>query len=294
MSEITQPASAGRKLRFRRERSFSWRRALSRIVLYLFCAAFLLPIYSMVTSGLKTPQELGAFPPTLFPHTLAWGNFWAATHFIPFWHYFANSAIITVLSTIGAVVSSFLVAYGFARLKFPGRDLLFYTVLGSIFLTGFPVVTLIPLFDMFSRLGWVNTFLPLIVPTYLGNALYIYLLRQFLLRIPNELAEAARMDGANELQIMRDVVLPLSLPAIAVVAVFAVFNAWNDFLGPLIYLQDESKYTLAIGLSLYKSTHETQWHLMNMASTLVVVPEIILFLIFQKSFLRGIAAGAIK
>jgi multiple sugar transport system permease protein len=275
-------------------RRFNWRRLFARIVLYLFCLTFLLPIYSMVTSGLKTPQELGAFPPTLIPQTWAWGNFKAATTFIPFWHYFANTVIVTGFSLIGAVASSFVIAYGFARIQFPGRDLLFYTVLGSIFLTGFPVITLIPLFDMFTRLGWVNTFLPLIVPSYFGNALYIYLLRQFLMRIPNELTDAARIDGANEFQIMRDIVLPLALPAIAVVAVFAVFNSWNDFLNPLIYLQDESKYTLAIGLSLYRSTHATQWHLLNMASTLVILPEIVLFLIFHKSFLRGIAAGAIK
>ena len=273
---------------------FAWRKLVSRVLLYGFCLVFLLPIYSMVTSGLKTPQELGAFPPTLIPETWAWSNFSDATTFIPFWRYFTNSVIVTGFSLIGSVMSSFVVAYGFARISFPGRDLLFYTVLGSIFLTGFPVVTLIPLFDMFSRLGWVNTFLPLIVPNFLGNALYIYLLRQFLMRIPNELTDAARMDGANEFQIMRDIVLPLTLPAIAVVAVFAVFNSWNDFLNPLVYLQDETKYTLAIGLSLYKSTHETQWHLMNMASTLVILPEVVLFLLFQKSFLRGIAAGAIK
>jgi multiple sugar transport system permease protein len=277
-----------------RRKSFVWRRLVARVVLYALCLLFLLPIYSMVTSGLKTPAELGQFPPTVFPHVLAWDNFNAATSFIPFWKYFGNTVTVTVFSTLGAVLSSFIVAYGFARFQFPGRDLLFYTVLGSIFLAGFPVVTLIPLFDMFTRLGWVNTFLPLIVPSWFGNAFYIYLLRQFLLRIPPELAEAARIDGAGEFRIMGRIILPLALPAIAVVAVFAVFNSWNDFLGPLVYLQDESKYTLAIGLSLYKTTHQAQWHLMNMASTLVVLPEIVLFLLFQRAFLRGIAAGAVK
>jgi multiple sugar transport system permease protein len=278
----------------RHRKAFDWRKLVARLLLYALCLLFLLPIYSMVTSGLKTPAELGTFPPTIFPHVLAWDNFIAATSFIPFWHYFANTATVTAFSTLGAVISSFIVAYGFARFQFPGRDLLFYTVLGSIFLAGFPVITLIPLFDMFTRLGWINTFLPLIVPSWFGNAFYVYLLRQFLLRIPPELMEAARIDGAGELRTMWSIVLPLALPAIAVVAVFAVFNAWNDFLGPLIYLQDESKYTLAIGLSLYKSTHDAQWHLMNMASTLVVLPEIILFLLFQRAFLRGIAAGAVK
>jgi multiple sugar transport system permease protein len=293
MTSIAQD-TARAAVRPKRRRPLNWGKLSARIVLYALCALFVLPIYSMVTSGLKTPQELGLFPPTLFPQSLQWGNFNTATSFIPFWKYFGNSVVVTLFSTIAAVVSSFLIAYGFARFRFPGRDLLFYSVLGSIFLAGFPILTLIPLFDMFTRLGWVNTFLPLIVPLCFGNAFYIYLLRQFLLRLPPELTEAARIDGAGELRVLFSIVLPLALPAIAVVAVFAVFNAWNDFLGPLVYLQDESKYTLAIGLSLYKSTHDAQWHLMNMASTLVVLPEIILFLLFQRAFIRGIAAGAVK
>jgi len=278
----------------KRRRPIAASKIAARVILYALCALFLLPIYSMVTSGLKTPQELGAFPPTFFPQQLAWENYELATSFIPFWQYFGNTLFVTVMSTIGSVASSFVIAYGFARFDFPGRTVLFYSVLGSIFLASFPVVTLVPLFDFFTRLGWVNTYLPLIVPTFFGNAFYIFLLRQFLVRIPAEILEAARLDGANEFQLIRLVVLPLALPAVAVVAVFAVFNAWNDFLGPLIYLQDQSKYTLAIGLSFYKSMHDAQWHLMNMASTLVVLPEIIVFLIFQRAFIRGIAAGAIK
>ncbi len=293
MSAVTHSASRATAAPAAR-RPLDWSRLLARVLLYSFCLIFLLPIYSMVTSGLKSPQELAAFPPTIFPEHLAWENFFAATRFIPFWKYFGNSVIVTGFSTLGAVTSSFLIAYGFARFRFPGRDAIFYTVLGSVFLAGFPVVTMIPIFDMFARLGWINTFLPLIVPTFFGNAFYIFLLRQFLLRLPPEIIEAARIDGAGEFSILTRIVLPLTLPAIAVVAVFAVFNSWNDFLNPLIYLQDESRYTLAIGLSLYKTTHDAQWHLMNMASTLVVLPEIILFLLFQRAFLSGIAAGAVK
>jgi multiple sugar transport system permease protein len=292
---VNETSVAGRAAApLRNPRPFKWQRLLARIVLYALCALFVLPIYSMVTSGLKTPAELGSFPPTLFPHTLAWGNFDAATSFIPFWKYFGNTVDVALFSTLGAVVSSFVVAYGFARFNFPGRDFFFYSVLGSIFLAGFPVLTLIPLFDMFTRLGWLNTFLPLIVPSWFGNAFYIYLLRQFLLRLPPELMEAARIDGAGELRVLWSIVLPLSIPAVAVVAVFALFNSWNDFLGPLVYLQDESKYTLDNGISLYNRTHDAQTHLMNMASTLVVLPEIVLFLIFQRAFLSGIAAGAVK
>lgn len=290
LTRIAPLALAERK----RHRPIAASKIAARVILYALCALFLLPIYSMVTSGLKTPQELGAFPPTIFPTDLAWENYEGATTFIPFWLYFGNTLFVTVMSTVGSVVSSFVIAYGFARFNFPGRNILFYSVLGSIFLASFPVVTLVPLFDFFTRLGWVNTYLPLIVPTFFGNAFYIFLLRQFLVRVPAEILEAARLDGANEFQLIRLVVLPLALPAVAVVAVFAVFNAWNDFLGPLIYLQDQTKYTLAIGLSFYKSMHDAQWHLMNMASTLVVLPEIVVFLIFQRAFIRGIAAGAIK
>jgi multiple sugar transport system permease protein len=294
MTVIASDTTAAGQAAPRNRKPFNWRRVLARVILYALCALFVLPIYSMVTSGLKTPVELGSFPPTLFPHTWAWNNFGDATGFIPFWKYFGNTVTVALFSTLGAVVSSYVVAYGFARFNFPGRDIIFYTVLGSIFLAGFPVLTLIPLFDMFTRLGWLNSFLPLIVPSWFGNAFYIYLLRQFLMRLPPELMEAARIDGAGEMRVLWSIVLPLSLPAVAVVAVFALFASWNDFLGPLVYLQDESKYTLAIGLSLYKTTHDAQWHLMNMASTLVVLPEIILFLLFQRAFLRGIAAGAVK
>lgn len=269
----------------------------SRAILLLIAAFFVMPLYWMVVTALKTPEELGAFPPTLLPQVVRWQNFVDAVNFIPFGRYFLNTLIIATFGTIGTTLSSFVVAYGFSRLRWPYRDAIFYTVLASIFIfVRFPVnpITMVPLFVLFAKLGWVNTFLPLIVPTFFGNPFYIFLLRQFLLQIPREISEAARIDGANELQIMRHVVMPLAKPALAVVAIFAAFMLWNDFLGPLIYLQDQDMYTLSVGLQFYQSTHDTQWNLLMAASTLVVLPQLVIFFFFQRYFISGITLGSVK
>ena len=291
MSAIAGETTAAGQAAPRNRKPLNWRRLAARIILYVLCALFVLPIYSMVTSGLKTPAELGSFPPTLFPHTWAWTNFGDATGFIPFWKYFGNTVTVALFSTLGAVVSSYVVAYGFARFNFPGRDILFYTVLGSIFLAGFPVLTLIPLFDMFTRLGWLNSFLPLIVPNWFGNAFYIYLLRQFLMRLPPELMEAARIDGAGEMRVLWSIVLPLSLPAVAVVAVFALFASWNDFLGPLIYLQTQDNWTLALGIRLFRDAYQVNFNYMMAYAVMMTAPVFIVFFTFQKYFVRGIAVS---
>jgi multiple sugar transport system permease protein len=272
------------------------KRLSARAILIIMAAAFVLPLYWMVVTALKTSQELTAFPPTLFPSSLRWGNFIDTVNFIPFGRYFLNTLIITVLSVVGAVFSSLVVAYGFSHIEWPGRDFLFYVVVASIFIP-FPV-TIVPLFILFAKLGWVNTYLPLIVPMWLGAAfpgpLYIFLLRQYLKQIPVELTDAARVDGAGEWQILLHIVLPLARPALAVVAIFATVYTWNDFLGPLIYLQDESRYTLAIGLQFYRSQYDVEFNLLMGASTLVILPLVVLFLLFQKQFIEGATAGSLK
>lgn len=286
-----RPITRGRVLGFVKDR------VLSRILLLLMAGFFFMPLYWMIVTALKTPPELSVFPPTLIPREVRWQNFVDAVTFIPFGRYFLNTTYITLVGTFGTVVSSFVIAYGFSRLNWPGRDALFYTVLASIFIfVQFPVnpITMVPLFILFAELGWVNTFLPLIVPTFFGNPFYIFLLRQFLMQIPREISEAARIDGASEWQVMRFVIAPLARPALAVVAIFAAFMIWNDFLGPLIYIQDQSKYTLSIGLSFYQSTHDTQWNLLMAASTLVVLPQLVIFFLFQKAFISGITLGSIK
>ncbi|MDZ7705524.1 MAG: carbohydrate ABC transporter permease [Trueperaceae bacterium] len=251
----------------------------------------------MLSTALKPPAEVTAFPPTVWPEAPRWANFRDAVQFIPFGRYFVNSLIVTLFGTVGTVGSSFIIAYGLSRIRWPGRELVFYIVIASIFIyIQFPVnpVTMIPLFTLFASLGWTNTFLPLIVPTFFGNPFYIFLLRQFLMQIPFELSEAAKIDGANEFQVLRFIVLPLSLPAIAVASVLTSVTIWNDFLGPLIYLYDQNMYTLAVGLSFYQSTYEVQWQLLMAASTLVLLPELILFLLFQRAFIRGITIGSLK
>jgi multiple sugar transport system permease protein len=268
----------------------------ARVVLLLVALAFLMPLYWMVVTALKGNEELTAFPPTLLPETPRWGNFIDAVNYIPFGRYFWNTILITLFSTLGAVFSSLVVAYGFSHIDWRGRDFLFYVVIASIFI---PVpVTIVPLFILFAKLEWVNTFLPLIVPMWFGalfpGPLYIFLLRQYLKQIPRELTDAARIDGAGEWQVLRYIVLPLARPALAVVAIFAAVYAWNDFLPPLIYLQDEDKYTLAIGLQFYRSFYDVEFNLLMAASTLVVLPLVILFLIFQKQFVEGATLGSFK
>jgi multiple sugar transport system permease protein len=200
--------------------------------------------------------------------------------------------IITIGATIGAVVSNTIVAYGFSRIRWPGRDVIFYIVIATVFIP-FPVI-MVALFDIFAKLGWVNTFYPLIVPAFFGNPFYIFLLRQFMLAIPTELSDAARVDGANEFQIFARVILPLSLPAVTVVAIFAAIAAWNEFLTPLIYLHDEDLYPLSIGLALFTSAHDVNFNLLMAASTLVVLPVVVAFLFLQRFFIEGITVGGVK
>lgn len=254
------------------------RTLISRIVLIVLSVILLVPLYWMIVTALKSNQELTAFPPHLIPYSWQWSNFTKAVNYIPFFLYLRNSIIITVLTIIGAVISNPLIAYGFSRIEWPGREKVFLVVLATVFIP-FPVL-LVPLYDVFARLHWINTYLSLIVPMFLGNAFWIFLMRQFLLQIPADISDSARIDGANEFQIFARIILPMSKPALAAVAIFAFIGSWNDFLGPLIYLQNSSLYTLAIGLQFFRSQHDLQLNLLMAASTLVVIPVIIVFLFF--------------
>jgi multiple sugar transport system permease protein len=282
------------------------RLVVPRIVLILVCALFLLPFYWMVVTALKTTDDLLAYPPLLWPTTLTWSNFRDAVEYFPFWRYLANTSIITVLTIIGSVISNPIIAYGFSRIEWPGRDQIFYLVLATVFIP-FPVL-IVALFDIFAKTprpvldgwqlawegNWINTYLPLVVPMFFGNAFWIFLMRQFMMQIPHEISDAARIDGASEFRIFYQIVLPQALPAIGVISIFAGLHAWNDFLGPLIYLQDEAKYTLAIGLTFFESQREIQFSLLMAASTLVVLPVVALFLLFQRAFVEGISLGSLK
>lgn len=273
------------------------RQLVSRLFLVATSLFYLSPMYWMVVTALKSDQELAQFPPTLWPEELVWKNFDQATKTFPFLNYLGNTVFYAAFTVLGSVLSNFVIAYGFSRIKWPGRDLLFYPVIASIFIfIQFPVnpITMVPMFSLFSGLGLVNSFLPLILPTFLGNPFFIFLLRQFMLQIPSSLSEAARLDGANEFQIMNRIILPLTRPALVVVALLAGVNAWNDFLGPLIYLQNERLYTLSLGLTFFKTMHGIQFNLLMAASCLVVIPVVLVFLCFQRFFLEGVTLGSGK
>jgi multiple sugar transport system permease protein len=298
--ELTRPvvAAAPSRRSFRRVLTGS---ILPRIVLIFFCLVFIAPFYWMVVSALKDVPESTIFPPTLIPRAWRWQNFIDAINFIPFGLFALNSLIITVGATIGAILSNTLIAYGFSRIRWPGRNKLFYVCLATIFLP-YPVV-LVALFDIFSKLpsfgiqggqSWINTFLPLIVPAFFGNPFYIFLMRQFMMGIPRELSDAARVDGASEVQTFWHVILPLTKPAVTVIAILAAVAAWNEFLLPLLYLQESDKYPLAIGLAFFTSEHDVAYNLLMAASTLIVLPVVIIFVLAQRFFIEGITVGGVK
>src|SRR3954447_26745753 len=262
---------------------------LPRIVLIAAAFLFIVPFYWMVVSAVKSSQELTKFPPSLFPAQWVWQNFVDAVNYIPFGLYALNSTIITVGITIGSVLSNTVVAYGFSRIQWPGRNALFYVCIAPCFLP-YPVI-LVALFDIFGKLpsfglqgakSWVDTFLPLIVPAFFANPFYIFLMRQFMLGIPKELSDAARVDGANEIRTFWNVILPLTKPAVTVIGILAAVAAWNEFLLPLLYLQENSKYPLAIGLAFFTSEHDVAYNLLMAASTLIVLPIVIVFILAQR------------
>lgn len=262
------------------------------VLLFIVAILFLLPLYWMISSSLKPEYEVFANPPVWWPSPAQFQNYIAALTELPFDRYAVNTLIIATGAVIGHVVSCTLVAYGFARLRAPGKRALFIILLATLMLP-YPVV-MVPQYIIFSELEWVNSFRPLIVPTFFGNAFFIFLLRQFFLQIPTDLEDAARMDGANLLQIIWYIIVPISRSAIAIVAIFTFQFAWNDFLAPLIYLQDQSHYTLMLGLSFFRSSFEVNWAYLMAASLSVAAPVIILFFFTQRAFISGIALGGIK
>ena len=271
-------------------------RRQSKLIVYLLLLAgsvvFLLPFYWMVISSLKPSYAVLDFPPSWLPIPPRWANFPEALTYVPFARYTLNTLIITVFSVIGNLLSASLVAYGFARLRAPGKNALFLILLATMMLP-YPV-TMVPVFVIFSKLGWVNTFKPLIVPTFLGTPFYIFLLRQFFLTLPVELEDAARIDGANTPQILGYIILPLALPAMATVAIFTFQGTWNDFLGPLIYLNDQTHYTITLGLSFFRSTYQTNWAYLMAASLVTMLPVVILFFFAQRLFIEGITLTGVK
>lgn len=253
---------------------------------------FLAPLYWMIASSLKPEYDVFARPPVWWPNPPRWQNYVEALTELPFGRYAVNTLIIAVFSVVGYTLSCTVVAYGFARLRAPGKNGLFILLLATLMLP-YPVV-MIPQYVIFSELDLVNTFWPLILPAFLGSPFFIFLLRQYFLQIPPDLEDAARIDGASVAQIIWYIMFPLARPAMAAVAIFAFQGAWNDFLAPLIYLQDQSKYTLMLGLSFFRSSFQVNWAYLMAASLTIALPVIILFFIAQREFVQGITLGGIK
>ncbi len=268
----------------------------------IIALAMLMPFAWLVSSSLKTQSNVFQYPPQWIPDPMQFQNYVDALTYKPFGLYFRNTALIVTLNVIAVVFTSSLVAYGFARIRFRGRDFWFGIVVATILLPS--VVLLVPQFIMFTKLpafgfqgsdNWVGTFLPLTVPLFFGGGAFnIFLLRQFFRTIPEELADAARIDGCTEFGIYWRIMLPLSRPALITVGILTLLTSWNDLLNQIIYLRSQDNYTIAVGLALFRSVMNTRWELLMAASTATVLPVIILFFIAQRYFVQGIVMTGLK
>jgi len=252
----------------------------------------LFPFAWLVRSSFMEMSQIFIVPPEWIPRPFVWQNYPDALTTVPFGLYFLNTVKIAVGVVLGTVISSALAAFSFSRLRWRGRDLVFGILLTTMMLPY--AVTLIPTFILWSRLGLVNTFTPLIAPAWFGAPFYIFLLRQFFMTIPYELDEAAYVDGASPLYVFSSIMLPLAKPALIVVAIFSFLGVWNDLLGPVIYLTDPNKFTVAIGLAQFTGMYTAQWHLLMAAATVVILPVIILFFLGQRYFIEGITLTGMK
>ncbi len=265
------------------------------VYLVLLIGAFgvMLPFFWMISTSLKRPGTEFTFPIEWIPVPPRFGNYWTAWSILPFNQWLFNTVRITGLSILGHIISCAIVGFGFARIRFPGRDAIFLLVLATMMLP-FPSI-IVPLFILFKELGWINTILPLVVPTFFAtSAFYIFLLRQFFMTLPLELDDAARVDGCSTFGIFYRICIPLIKPALGIILVFSFMNHWNDFLGPLIFLSDLDQYTLALGLRFFQGQYRVEWTLLMAASLIILSPCIILFFIAQKNYIQGIVITGVK
>jgi multiple sugar transport system permease protein len=273
-----------------------WREVLRQLAIHAaligVATMWVMPMVWMISTSFKTDTQIFTWPPEWIPRPFRWANYPEAVSYIPLMLYARNTVFVAAGAVAGAIFSCPLVAYGLARIPWKGRNVLFVITLATMMLPF--QVTMIPLFVTFRHLGWLNTWLPLIVPSWFGSAFFIFLLRQFFMGIPQDLVDAARMDGATELGIYARIVLPLAKPALAVVALFQLLGSWGSFMAPLIYLNESRLYTISLGLQQYRSERSTEWGYLMVASTLTTLPVIIVFVFTQRTFIEGIALTGIK
>ena len=295
MATVMRPSTgirlATRTLRTKRIRAYTWRFFVVAL-LALGSLVFLLPFLWAISSSLKPDYQVLEFPPRLIPDPIRWQNYPEALTYIPFDRYAINTLIIAVGAITGNLISCTLVAYGFARLHAPGKNVLFVMMLATMMLVD--PVRIIPMYIEFKMMGWIDTFLPLIIPAFFGSPFYIFLLRQFFMNIPRELEDAALIDGANRFQIIWKIFLPLAKPALAAVAIFNFQGVWNDFLPPLVFLHDQSKFTITLGLNFFRSTYDVHWGYLMAASLVAMLPMAIVFFLAQKQFIKGISLSGLK
>ncbi len=279
-----------------KKKKFKKDRVIDRILFVILVAGgiiILFPLVWMLMTALKTTPEVAMYPPKLLPESPQFQNFITAWTKAPFTQYTLNTLFLVVVNIIGAVLVNSLIAYGFARMKFPGRDFLFTVVLATMMIPGF--VVLIPQYVIYSRLGWVGTYLPLTVASYFGNAFYIFMMRQFYRTIPAELTEAAKIDGAGHFTIWSRIMMPLIKPILATIALITFKGVWSDFQGPLLYLKDKPMYTLQLGLNVFKGQGFTDWNYLMAVSLLSMIPILLLFFACQNYFIQGLSvSGADK
>lgn len=273
------------------------KKRVGKVIVYVLLLAgsilCLMPLLWMIRSSLMTNVEIFMIPIHWIPKKFRWENYQEVFTTLPFLTYYANSLKLVFFVVTGAVITSSLCAYGLSRVRWGGRNIVFACIMGSMMLP--TAVTIIPTFLMFRKIGLTNSLIPLIIPAWLGGgAFYIFLLRQFFLSIPRDMDEAAYLDGATHLQIYAKIILPLTKPALVVVGMFAFMNTWNDFLGPLIYLNSDSKYTVALGLQLFIGSYRAEWQLMMAAACLVVIPAIVVFMLGQRYLIEGITMTGVK
>ncbi len=276
--------------------SYSVQRLVMRILTYAVlivgAAVSFFPFVWLVRSSVMEMWQIFITPPEWIPNPWAWHNYPMAMTTVPFARYFLNTLQIVLGVSVGTMLTSTLAAFSFSRLRWKFRDLVFTILLTTMMLPY--AVTLIPTFILWSRLGLVNTYAPLIAPSWFGVPFFIFLCRQFFMGIPYELDEAAYVDGASPFFVYWRIILPLAKPALIVVGIFSFMNVWNDLLGPVIYLSNPNKFTVALGLAQFQGMYTAQWHLLMAASTVVLLPVIVVFFIAQKYFIQGIALTGLK
>lgn len=294
MASIAKSAPDQRKIPWYRTKSVQGRfnTGLSHLAIWIVGLFFLIPWLFIVSASLKTFDKVLALPVQWIPNPVRLMNYVDAVTAIPFFQYMGNTMFIATMNVLGTILSSALVAYSFSRIRWPGRNVVFYLILATMMLP--TAVTMIPLFIIFTKIKWINTFYPLVIPAFFGNPFYIFLLRQFFAGIPSELSDAARIDGCSEWDTFWRIILPLSTPAMAAVAILTFQASYNDLIGPLLYLTSDKLWTLSLGLQKFVGIHGSEWQLLMAASVLMTLPMIILFLWQQRAFVQGIVTSGLK